>query len=73
MASVDLLWEKSTAGWLVAGADLVWGKSTTDWLANKPSENVMREWSPRRTLVHEIFLVHGVKIEIHNCEKLLED
>ena len=38
MASADLLWEKSNAGWLVAGADLVWEKRTTDWLADKPAE-----------------------------------
>ena len=28
MAGADLLWEKITAGWLVAGAGLVWKKNT---------------------------------------------
>jgi hypothetical protein len=30
MAGVDLLWEKSTVGWLLV-ADLFWDKSTAGW------------------------------------------
>ena len=43
MAGADLLWENSTADWLVAGAgagaDLVWENSIASWLADKPSEH----------------------------------
>ena len=38
MTGADLLWETSTADWLVAGADLVRENSTTGWLADKPNE-----------------------------------
>jgi len=38
MVGTGLLWEKITAGWLVAGADLVWKKNTVDWLEKQPAE-----------------------------------
>ena len=38
VAGADLLWEKSTTGWLVAGADLVWAKNIIGWLVDKPDE-----------------------------------
>ena len=38
MAGADLLWENSTADWLVAGADLDWENSTAGWLVYKPNE-----------------------------------
>ena len=38
MAGADLLWEKSTADWLVAGADSMWEKIAAGWLADKPVE-----------------------------------
>jgi len=38
MVGIGLLWEKITAGWLVAGADLVWKKNTVDWLEKQPAE-----------------------------------
>ena len=35
----NLLWEKSTADWLVAGTDLVWEKNTAGWLVDKLNEH----------------------------------
>ena len=38
VASADLVWEKNTADWLVADTDLMWEKNIADWLADKPVE-----------------------------------
>ena len=66
MAGADLLWENSTADWLVAGADLVWENRTTGWLADKPSEHsdyFMSGWIDFFAIVH-IWLVN-TKLPIH--------
>ena len=47
MVGTDLLWEKSTAGWLVVGTDLVWEKNTAGWLADKQKKNISNLWKKK--------------------------
>jgi len=44
MAGSNLLWENSTADWLVAGADLVWENIIVGWLDNKLNEHSDLLW-----------------------------
>ena len=53
VAGVDLLWEKSTAGWcLVPGADLVWEKNNFGLI----------DWQDKR-----LFLLHYSRLQMSLC------